>query len=333
MTGRRIITALLLALAAPLAAEAQQAGKVPLVVVLLGWSPNPDPIFEALRQGLRQAGYTEGQNILVEGRWAEGKLDRLPNLAAELVRIKADMIVAGGNQAVRAAKHATRTIPIVMVSGDAVEDGLVSSLVRPGGNVTGLTIFSSELAAKRLELLKEIVPRLTRVAVLWNSANPGTALQLREAKAASHALGLEVQVVEVSGQGPDDLESAVGLAQRSHAGALYVASDVFFQAHSVRIAELAAKAKLPAIYAFREHVEAGGLMAYGQNIPDMFRRTVVYVDKILKGAKPGDLPVEQATKFELVINLKTAKALGLTIPPSLLSRAEEVIHAGGRSWR
>jgi len=317
-------------LAAPLAAEAQHSGKVwrigvldPLGEASEGSQPNPDMMFEGFRQGLREAGYTEGQNILVEPRWAKGQLDRFPDLAAELVRIKVDVIVAGGNQAVKAAKQATRTIPIVMVSGDAVADGLVSSLARPGGNVTGVTIFSSELAAKRLELLKETVPGLTHVAILWNSANPGTALQVREAKRAAQALGLEVQSVEV--RDPKELGRAFQLAAKGRAGALLVVSDAGFDAHRVRIAELSAKAKLPTIHAFKIHVEAGGLMSYGQNISDMFRRAALYVDKILKGAKPADRPVEQATKFELVINLKTAKALGLTIPPSLLARADEVI--------
>src|SRR5262245_3073516 len=258
-------------LLAPLAAEAQQVGKVPRVGVLdaLGEAsertrPNPDPFLEGFRQGLREAGYTEGQNILVEPRWAKGRLDRFPDLAADLVRFKVDVIVAGGNEAVKAAKQATRTIPIVMVSGDAVADGLVSSLARPGGNVTGVTIFSSELAAKRLALLKEIVPGLTRVAVLWNSSNPATALQVSEAKRASQALGLEVQIVEV--HDPNELEHAFQLSAKGRAGALLVVSDAGFNAHRVRIAELSAKAKLPAICAFKIHVEAGGLMAYGQNI-------------------------------------------------------------------
>ena len=233
------------------------------------------------------------------------------------------MIVAGGNQAARAAKQATQTIPIVMLGGDPVADGLISSFARPGGNITGVTLFSSELAAKRIELLKEIVPGLTRVAILWNSANPGTALQVREAERASQALGIGVNGVEV--RGPGDLDHAFQRIARDRPGALYVASDASFFAYRIRIAELCAKAKLPAIYAVKWQVEAGGLMSYGQNLPEAYRRSAAYVDKILKGAKPADLPVEQATKFELVINLKTAKALGLTIPPSLLLRADQVI--------
>jgi ABC-type uncharacterized transport system substrate-binding protein len=239
------------------------------------------------------------------------------------VRLKVDVIVAGGNQAVRAAKQATRTIPIVMLGGDPVADGLISSLARPGGNVTGVVVFSSELAAKRLELLKEIVPRLNRVAVLWNSANPGTGLQVQETERASQALGIVVHAVEVHSF--DKLDHAIQLAARQHAAALYVASDSLFIAYRVRIAELSARAKLPAVYAFKLHIEAGGLMSYGQDLPDMYRRAATYVDKILRGANPAYLPVEQATKFELVINLKTARALGLTIPPSLLARADQVI--------
>jgi putative ABC transport system substrate-binding protein len=310
-------------LAVPLGAEAQPAGKVWRIGVLQPGLSNPDPMLEALRVGLLEVGYTEGQNILVEARWAKGKLERLPDLAAELVRIKVDVIVTGGNQAVKAAKQATGTIPIIMVTGDAVQAGVVSSLKQPGGNVTGLTVFSSELSAKRLQLLKEIVPRLARVAVLWNSANPETAFQVREAKRASHALGLDVQPVEV--RDPDELEPAFQLAVKGRAGALFVVSDAAFSAYRVRIADLRAKAKLPAIYAFKEHVEAGGLVAYGQNLPDMYHRAAVFVDKVLKGARPADLPVEQATKFELVINLKTANALGLTIPQSLLQRADQII--------
>jgi putative tryptophan/tyrosine transport system substrate-binding protein len=233
------------------------------------------------------------------------------------------VILTGGNEAAQAAKQATQTIPIVMVTGDAVQAGVVSSLERPGGNVTGVTVFSSELAAKRLELLKQTVPKLTRVAVQWNSANHATALQVKEAERASQALGLTVHPVEV--RGAEELERAFQLVANGRSGAVLVVSDAGFIVRRVQIAELSAKARLPSMYAFKEHVHAGGLMSYGQDLADMYHRAASYVDRIIKGAGPADLPVEQATKFELVINLKTAKALGLTIPPSLLLRAEQII--------
>jgi len=250
--------------------------------------------------------------------------ERLPELAAELVRLKVDVIVAPAGQNVVAAQRATRTIPIVM-SGltDPVETGLVASLARPGGNVTGLSGFSTEIVGKQLELLKEMAPKVSRVAILWNPANQSHPLLLREAEAAARLLRVQLQTLEV--RGPDDFETAFAAVTRERAGALLVAADGMFLLHRARIADLAAKTRLPAMYGLREYVDAGGLVVYGPSLRENFRRAATYVDKILKGAKPADLPVEQPTRFELVINLKTAKALGLTIPPSLLQRADEVI--------
>jgi len=267
----------------------------------------------------------EGQNIAIEYRWAEGRFERLPDLAAELVRLKVDVIVSVVTQASLAAKNATRTIPIVMVAaGDPLGSGLVASLARPGGNVTGPSSMYAELAGKQLELLKETVPKVSRVAVLWNPANAvWQAQMLRATEVAARALGLQLQLLEA--RGPDELEGAFAAMTRERASALLVQVDVIFALHARRLADLAAKRHLPAMYGSREHVEAGGLMSYAPNIPDLFRRAATYVDKILKGAKPADLPVEQPTRFELIINLKTAKALGLTIPPSLLVRADQVI--------
>jgi len=312
-------------LSAPLAAKAQQPGKVARIGVLSFGSATPGShIDEAFRQQLRELGYVEGQNIVIEYRWAEGRAERLPDLAAELVRLKVDVIVAGGTPPPLAAKHATRTIPIVMAAaGDPVGSGLVASLARPGGNVTGLSTFTPELAGKRLQLLKEVVPGVSRVAVLWNAANPYAVLNMRETEAAAQTLGVQVQSLEV--RGPDDFENALPAAIRGRAGALIVVDDPLTFAYRMRIADFAARNRLPAMYGFREFAEAGGLTAFGANLADLYRRAATYVDKILKGAKPSDLPVEQPTKFELVINMKTAKALGLTIPQSLLLRADQVI--------
>jgi ABC-type uncharacterized transport system substrate-binding protein len=312
-------------LAVPLAAEAREPGKVARIGMLSQGSPTFSPqLREAFRQQLRELGYVEGQNIVIEYRWAEGRAERLPDLAAELVSLNVDVIVAGGTPAPLAAKHATRTIPIVMTAaGDPVGSGLVASLARPGGNVTGLSARSPELGGKRLQLLKEVVPGLSRVAVLWNAANPYAALVVRETETAARTLGLQVQSLEV--RGPDDFENALPGAIRGRAGALIVVEDPLTFLYLKRIAEFAAQNRLPATYGYREFAEAGGLMTVGPNLADLYRRAAIYVDKILKGAKPADLPVEQATKFELVINLKTAKALGLTIPPSLLQRADQVI--------
>jgi putative ABC transport system substrate-binding protein len=317
------LSAILLALALP--TQAQQPKKVPRIGVMWLYSPDiASPFSEAFRQGLRGLGYIEGQNIALEERWAEGRYDRLPSLAAELVRLNVDIIVTASTQAAQAGQQATRSIPIVMtVVSDPVESGLVGSLARPGGNVTGLSLMHPDLSGKRLELLKEVIPKLSRVAVLSNLSNPIIPPLLRETEAAARALGVQLQVVEV--RGPTELDSAFSVITRDRAGALVVLPDGIFQNERRRIAALAAKGRLPAMYAWREAVDAGGLMAYGASLPDIFRRAAVYVDKILKGTKPADLPVEQPTKFELVINLNAAKQIGLTIPPNVLARADKVI--------
>ena len=282
-----------------------------------------DSAAEGLRQGLRELGYVEGQNILLEYRWAGGKPDRLPALAADLVRLNVDVIVTGGEQAILAAKEASSTIPIVMgASNDPVGAGLVAGLARPGGSVTGMTILSPELSRKRLELLKEVAPRASRVAILYNPGFPGTALDLDQTRDAARTLGLALRGVEV--HRPADLDAAFTTA-RERADALIPLADPFFTAHHARIVELARKHRLPGIYYWREYVAAGGLMSYGPSLRELYRRAATHVDKILKGARPGDLPVEQPTTFELVINLGTARTLGLTIPQSLVARADEVI--------
>ncbi len=324
---RAVLLVTLGLLAAPLAAPAEQPGKV-FRIGILGNVPLTDPegarVWGAFIQGLRELGYVEGQNITIERRFSEGKYERLPDLAADLVRLKVDVIVAPATNPVFAAKQATRTIPIVMTgSGDAVGSGLVASLARPGGNVTGLSTLAPEIVGKQLELLKEIVPRVSRVAVLWNPTNQINPLVLGEAKVAARSLGVQLQLLEA--RRPDDFEGAFAVMTRERAGALLVLGDGMFLLHPTRIADLSAKSRLPAMYQGKQFVDAGGLMAYGPSLRDNFRRAATYVDKILKGAKPADLPVEQPTKFELVINLKTAKALGLTIPQSILIRADEVI--------
>jgi len=308
-------------------AAAQAPEKVPRVGYLIAGSrsdPQRQRLAEAFRQGLRELGYVEGQNVAIESRWAEGKDDRFPALAADLVRSKVDVIVTQSGAATQAAQQATRTIPIVMaLSNDAVGSGLVASLARPGGNVTGLTVMVPDLAGKQLQLLKEVVPEVSRVALLTNPANPASAPFLREAEAAARALGVRLQTLEA--RDPQEIDSAFAAMTRERAGALVVLTDSIFTNQRRQIAELAAERRLPAVYGNTEHAEAGGLVAYGANFLDLERRAATYVDKILKGAKPADLPVEQSTKFDLVINLKTAKTLGLTIPASLLSRADEVI--------
>ena len=320
-----IVTLALGTLLAPLAADAQQAGKVARIgyvgVSSASAVPHAD---EAFRHGLRDLGYVEGQNIAIEYRWAEGQLDRLPDLAAELVRLKVDVIVASSTPTALAAKNATRTIPIVFVTaGDPVGSGLVAGIARPGGNITGLSLLAPEIVAKQLQLLKEAVPQASRVAVLSNPANPYTALMVKETEAAARSLGMWVQLLGV--RGADAFDSAFSAVTKGRASALFVLFDPFLFAHRTRIAEFANKNRLPAMYPHREYAETGGLMAYGADIRDNFRRAATYVHKILTGTKPADLPVEQPTKFELVINLKTAKALGLTIPQSVLIRADEVI--------
>ena len=269
-------------------------------------------------------GYVEGQNIAIESRSAEGKDDRLPALAADLVRSKVDVIVAASGAATRAVQQTTRTIPIVMsLVSDPVGSGLVASLARPGGNVTGLTIMAPDLMAKQLELLKEVVPKVTRVALLQNPDNPASAAQLREAEAAARALRIQPETLEA--RNPQEIEGAFAAMIRKRAGALLILSAAIFFTQRRQIAELAAKGRLPSIVGTRDYPDAGGLMAYGPSLPDLERRAASFVDKVLRGAKPADLPVEQPTKFELVINLKTAKALGLTIPPSVLGRADQII--------
>jgi putative ABC transport system substrate-binding protein len=313
-------------LSAPFVAEAQQPAKTPRIGVLGVGSANGDARqFEALRQGLRDLGYVEGKSLVIEYRWAEDRRDRLPGLAAELVRLKVDLILTHSTPATRAAKQATTTIPIVTTAViDPVGTGLVASLARPGGNITGVSLLAGEgFGGKWIELLKEVVPNLSRVAILWNPANQGNAAQVRDIQSGARALEVQTQLLEVGDPHQFDRVFAKMSAQR--AAWLIVTNEFLFFAHRARIADLAAKSRLPAIFPYREAAEGGGLMSYGPDIPDMFRRTAAYIDKILRGAKPADLPIEQATKFDLVINLKAAKALGLTIPQSLLLRADEVI--------
>ena len=313
-------------------AEAQQAKKVPRIGYLTAGSPPSDssaplhPIVEAFRKGLREFGYIEGKNIIIEYRYAAGKFERFPDLAAELVRLKVDVIIPGGGPAaLKAAVTATKTIPIIMVtsSGDPVKEGLINSFARPGGNITGL-YQTSELGGKRLELLKETIPRLSRVAILWD-ANVGPYVLRKELADAARSLKLQLLPFEV--RGPNDFNAALEAFKKERAGGLHVHPTPLFSAgnQGKRIAELATKDRLPTISQWREFAEAGGLMTYGPNLLDMHRRAATYVDKILKGAKPADLPVEQPMKFELVINLKTAKQIGLTIPQSVLYRADRVI--------
>ena len=325
--GLAVVLAASLTLASLGTAAAQRAGTVPRVGYLNPGSSS-DPVrqrrLEALRQGLRELGYVEGRNIALEPRWAEGKYDRYPALAADLVRSKVDVIVAWSGQATKAAQEATRTIPIVMsLVNDPVGSGLVASLARPGGNVTGTTVMAPDVVGKRLELLKEVVPKVSRVAVLQHPDNPASAPMLREVEARARALGVRLQILGV--RNPAEIDSAFAAMTRERAGALLTLSDAIFDNQQRQILELAAKRRLPAIFGNRQYAEAGGLMAYGPDFLALERRAATYIDKILKGAKPAELPVEQPTKFELVINLKTAKALGLTIPPSVLGRADQII--------
>ena len=279
---------------------------------------------EAFRQGLRELGYVEGRSIILESRWAEGKYDRYPALLADLIRLKVQIIVAVGGNATQAARQATSTIPIVMsVVIDPLGSGLVSSLARPGGNVTGLSLMAPDLVGKQFDMLRQAVPESSRVAVLWNPGNPGSATQLREAEAAARILG--VRLTRVEARRPEEITGAFAAIATARVSALLVLNDATLLNQRKQIAELAAKAHLPSISGMREYTEAGGLIAYGPDFLDLERRAATYVDKILKGAKPGELPVEQPTKFELLINLKTAKALGLTIPHRLLQWADEVI--------
>jgi ABC-type uncharacterized transport system substrate-binding protein len=306
-------------------AQAQQAKKVPRIGFLGGASASSYAVrIDAFRQGLNELGYIEGKNIVIEYRYAEGKLDRLPALAKELVGLKPDVIVAAPTPSVLAAKKASATIPIVFVSvGDPVGSGLVASLARPGENITGLTVLVPELSGKRLELLKEAIPNVIRVAALWNPANPAQELVWKEIQAAAQELRLQLQSLEV--RSANDFDIAFEAAVRERAQALIPSPDPLINTQLKRIVEFAAKNRLPAMYGGPEVVDAGGLMSYAPNYTDHYRRAAVYVDKILKGTKPADLPVEQPMKFEFVINLKTAKQIGLTFPPNVLARADRVV--------
>ena len=327
-----VVALVLNVVAAPLAAEAQRS-EVPRIGILSSFA-KPDPHVEALKRGIRVLGWVEGENVVLENRYANGQFERLPALAADLVRVKVDVIVVDACGApLNAASQATSAIPIVVAAcnDDLVATGLISSLARPGGNLTGLSELTPELGAKRLELLKEVAPRARRVAVLWNPAYSERfsanfrfwSSDWKEMRAAAQVLSMTLQSVEI--RGPDDLAAAFSAMARERAEALTTFSDRLIVLHRERIADLAAKNRLPAVYASREIVDAGGLMSYGSSPADMFQRAAVYVDKILKGAKPADLPVEQPTKFTFVINLKTAQALGLTISQSLLIRADDAI--------
>jgi putative tryptophan/tyrosine transport system substrate-binding protein len=328
MKRREFVFGLLGTTALPIAVRAQQVRRVPRLGYLSPLTASVDAIHnrsEAFRQGLRELGYIEGQNIVLEYRFAEGRLDRLPALAAELVGLHLEIIVAAGGGVIgRAVKGATQNIPIVMTNvEDPVAGGLVDSLARPGGNVTGLSALTPELSAKRLEFVREIVPSLSRVGVLWDSDYSEKVTEFNQTQMAARALNIEVQSLEV--QSGTEIENALAAATKARVGALLVLPDPLTNTYQARIVEFAAGIRLPTMFSQRPPVSDGGLMSYGPNYADLFRRAATYVDKILKGAKPADLPVEQPTKFELVINLKTAKVLGLTVSPTLLARADEVI--------
>jgi putative ABC transport system substrate-binding protein len=306
--------------------EAQQPAKIPRIGYVSGSGDanNPGRSVEAFQQGLRDLGYIEGKNILVEYRYPDGRLDQVPRLVNELVQLRVDVLVTVPLPAILAAKQATKTIPIVMVATvDPVATGLVDSLARPGGNITGLTTLGRELSGKRLELLKEVVPRISRVGVLWEPDAPAAAISFKEYEAAARPLRIQLQSLEV--RGPNDMEGAFQAATKGHVNALITVRSILLIRYPRRIADLALKSRLPSMYETGQYVEAGGLMSYSANATDQYKRAAVYVDKILKGAKPADLPVEQPTKFEFVINLQTAKALNLTIPQSVLFRADKVI--------
>jgi putative tryptophan/tyrosine transport system substrate-binding protein len=326
MKRRAFITLLGLGpIACPLAAHAQQTGKPYSIGFFTAGSPGAgSPGLPAFVERLRQLGWIEGKTFAIEGRYAENRLDRLPELAAELVRLNVDVIVAAGTLAPLAAKHATATIPIVMASaGDPLGSGLVTSLARPDGNVTGLSLMSPDLSAKRLELIKRIVPDIARVAIIWNADNPYPALVFRQTEHAAGQLKIEIQSLEV--RTPDDVNSALGAAVQEKANALITVEDPLTQACRKQIADFATKNRLPTVSGLRDYADSGGLLSYGPALADLYRRAADYVDKIRKGAKPSELPVEEPTKFELVINLKTARALGLTIPSDMLAIADAVI--------
>jgi ABC-type uncharacterized transport system substrate-binding protein len=307
----------------PLAVQAQLTEKAYTVGILSAGEVTP-PLNMAFVDALRELGWIEGKNVVFERRYAENRLEQLPELAADLVRLKVDVIAAAGTLAPLAAKRATTTIPIVMTAaGDPLGSGLVASLARPGGNVTGMSLMAPDLGGKRLELLKKVLPQLTRVAILWNAANPYSALVFKETQSAAHTLGIEVQSLEV--RGPDDFNDAFKATRRQHLGALITIEDPLTVSHRKRIVDFASAQQLPSLHGVREFVAVGGLISYGASLADLFRRAAYFVDKIFKGAKPGDMPVQQPTKFEFVINLKTAKTLGLQFPPNLLALADEVI--------
>jgi putative tryptophan/tyrosine transport system substrate-binding protein len=325
MNRRRfLLTSLAGAIAAPLAAEAQQPGKVARVGVLSQLSPEDTPQISALREGLRDRNYVEGENLTVEWRWARGDVRRFPDLAVDLVRLNVDIIVATVNHAIQAARDSSQAIPIVMVvPSDPVDLGFVDSLARPGGNITGLTWQTREVVPKRLQLLKAAVPNLTRVAVLWDPTEPARRLQVEEAERAAASVGVQVHAFEV--RTPQELEGVFGAMAHARAGAVLVEASAMLAAQRTRIADLAVKSRLATIGWWRGMAEAGCLLSYSPSITEQYRRAAYFVAKILEGAKPADLPVEQPTTFEFVINLKTVKALGLTIPPSLLLRADQII--------
>jgi putative ABC transport system substrate-binding protein len=320
-----LVTLILALLAAPLAVEAQPARGVHRI----GFLGNSTAALEAhlvgpFREGLRELGYVEGQNLVIEYRWAEGQYERFPTLIAELLALKVDVIVTAGTPATQAVKKATTAVPLIMVAvGNPVATGIVASLRQPGGNITGLTSISEDLEGKRLELLREVLPTVSRVTVLWNPDNQSLLAELREIRAAAQVLGMAVHALEV--RTPGELDETFRAIVRESPGALLVMADRLFLHNRQRIMDFATKQRLPGVYAYRELVEAGGLMSFGPSYPGMHRRAAYYVDRILKGAKPGDLPVERPTTFNLVINLKAAKALGLTIPPAVLARADEII--------
>jgi len=325
MNRRAFVSGLGAVLAAPLAAGAQQADRAALIGFLETGSLSANShLRKAFRERLRELGHIEGQSVRFEVRGADGKIEGLADLAKELVRLKAEAIVTAGTEAAVAAKQATATIPIVTaIVSDPVGLGLIASLARPGGNLTGVADLDVEQSGKRLELLKTVVPALSRVALLWKRGHPKETESLREAEAAARSLGLQLHLAGVGNA--NDLPRAFASMTAEHTGAFMVVADTMFSSNRAQILDFAAKSRLPAIFWRREFVDAGGLLSYGASYLDQYRRAAVFVDKILKGAKPADLPIEQPTSFELVINLKTAKALGLTIPPSLLLRADQVI--------
>ncbi len=319
------LAVILAVLIMPLTADAQPPGRIPRIGVLSGGTPATGAgRHEALRQGLRELGYVEGKNVVLEFRYAEGRPERLPALVAELVRLNVDLIVTSGDHQIRAARKASHTLPIVVaLAGDLVGAGHAASIARPAGNVTGFTTVGPEAAVKRLEFLKAAFPKVSRVGLLWNPTNAVNSAILDEMRRGAPSVGVRLLSLEVPRS--EDLERALEGALRDRTEALIALGDTVLLTHRARIVEFAAKHRLPTMYANQDYMDAGGLMFYGPNVADMYRRAATYVDKILKGAKPGDLPIEQPTKFELVINLKTARALGLTIPQALLLRADQVI--------